>query len=157
MRGKRGQLNTSNTVSKITVSKNSTKPKHPVKDDNHPVFGQQLTRGQRAADVIAKFGGSWTFIICFFAFLAVWVGINSYFILKKPFDPYPYILLNLALSMLAAIQAPVILMSQNRQGERDRIDAKYDHAVNRKAEREIQAVQRELQAIRRMVRRLHDR
>jgi uncharacterized membrane protein len=148
MRGKRGQLNTSN---------NSVKLGHPVKNENHPFFRQELTRGQKAADVISKFGGSWTFIIIFFAFLTVWVAVNSYFLLKKPFDPYPYILLNLALSMLAAIQAPVILMSQNRQGERDRIDAKYDHAVNRKAEREIQSVQRELQAIRRMVKRLHER
>tara|TARA_Y100000310_G_scaffold317846_1_gene371178 strand:+ start:3216 stop:3641 length:426 start_codon:yes stop_codon:yes gene_type:complete len=133
-----------------------TKPNgHPVKNENHPVFRQDLTVGQRAADGIAKFGGSWTFIIIFFVFLGVWMAINSYMILRKPFDPYPFILLNLTLSMLAAIQAPIILMAQNRQGERDRIDAKYDHAVNRKAEREIQLIRKDLDSIRRMMRKLH--
>ena len=117
----------------------------------HPLFHQELTTGQKAADAIAKFGGSWTFIILFFIILFLWVGVNSFFLFKKPFDPYPYIFLNLMLSCLAAIQAPVILMAQNRQAERDRIDAKYDYAINRKAERENQQLQRDLDKITRML------
>lgn len=115
--------------------------------DKHPVFKQRLTLEQRAADAIARFGGSWTFISLFFIFLLIWMFINGWLLIKKPFDPYPFILLNLALSCLAAIQAPVILMSQNRQAQRDRIDAKYDYKVNRKAEREIQNMQKDLDEI----------
>ena len=83
--------------------------------------------------------------------LFTWVGINSFLLIHKPFDPYPYILLNLTLSCLAAIQAPLILMAQNRQAERDRIDAKYDHYVNRKAEREIKEIQKDVKLIRRVL------
>ena len=97
------------------------------------------TLGQRAADAVASFGGSWTFITLFAAILVVWVGLNSFILVKyeKTFDPYPYILLNLFLSMLAAIQAPIILMSQNRQAEKDRLNAEHDYEVNLKAELEI--------------------
>ena len=103
-----------------------------------------MTLGQRASDAVAKFGGSWIFIGIFVAFFGGWIILNTLILLKKPYDPYPYILLNLVLSVLAAIQAPIILMTQNRQAERDRVDAKYDHAINRKAEREIQAIQKDL-------------
>lgn len=103
------------------------------------------------ADIIATFGGSWTFIGLFAAVIIVWITLNAVILLENPFDPFPFILLNLTLSMLAALQAPVILMAQNRQAERDRIDAKYDHAVNRKAEREIEVVQQELDAIKRKI------
>ena len=99
--------------------------------------------GQRAADAVARFGGSWSFIGLFALVLVGWVGLNSYLLLqggRKPFDPYPYILLNLFLSMLASIQAPVILMSQNRQGEIDRQTAQNDFEVNLKAELEIMAL-----------------
>ena len=94
---------------------------------------------QRAADAVASFGGSWTFITLFAAILVVWVGLNSFILVKyeKTFDPYPYILLNLFLSMLAAIQAPIILMSQNRQAEKDRLNAEHDYEVNLKAKLEI--------------------
>jgi len=112
--------------------------------EHHPIFRQHLTLGQKASDIIARFGGSWIFIIIFFAFLLVWMAVNSWVLLKQPFDPYPFILLNLVLSCLAAIQAPIILMAQNRQAERDRIDAKYDHAINRKAERENQQLQKDM-------------
>lgn len=108
---------------------------------------EHLTLGQRAADKITKFGGSWTFIIFFFIILLIWIIINSWLFLTKRFDPYPFILLNLLLSCLAAIQAPIILMSQNREAERDRIDARYDHAVNRRAEQEIQDMQEKLEQI----------
>lgn len=115
--------------------------------DSHPIFRQKLTLGQRAADVITKFGGSWTFILIFFSFLLVWVGLNFWILIARPFDPYPFILLNLILSCLAAVQAPIILMSQNRQAERDRLDAKYDYAVNRKAERENRLLLQEIEEI----------
>ncbi len=100
-------------------------------------YDRQLTFGQRAADKIADFGGSWRFIGIFAAVLLFWVTVNTTFFLKKPFDPYPYIFLNLVLSCLAAIQAPVIMMSQNRQEEKDRLGAEYDYKVNLKAELEI--------------------
>ena len=97
------------------------------------------TRGQRAADAVASFGGSWTFVGLFGLTMAVWVIANALLLASRgsTFDPYPYILLNLFLSMLAAIQAPIILMSQNRQAERDRVSAEHDYEVNLKAELEI--------------------
>lgn len=132
----------------ITEDYLSSKSNHLVtKDKHHPIFRQKLTLGQRAADVVASFGGSWTFISIFFFFLFVWMAVNAWILLTKPFDPYPFILLNLVLSCLAAIQAPIILMSQNRQAERDRLDAKYDHAINRKAERENQTMMKDLEQI----------
>ncbi len=124
-------------------------------DGSHPVFRQRLSLGQKAADFLTKHMGSWKFIIFFLFFLLVWVGINAYFLIivlkGKPFDPFPFILLNLILSCLAAIQAPIILMSQNRQTEKDRIMAKYDYDINRKAEREIRKVQEDLNEIKRIL------
>lgn len=95
------------------------------------------TFGQRVADGIAKFGGSWTFIIIFLLILAGWITLNTLPLFFQPFDKFPYILLNLALSCLAAIQAPIILMSQNRQADRDRVEADNDYEVNVKSEVEI--------------------
>ena len=100
-------------------------------------FEKSFTLGERLADRIAGFGGSWTFISIFMIMLVVWMGINTWLLLEKPFAPYPYILLNLVLSCLAAIQAPVILMSQNRQEARDRVHAEHDYEINMKAEIEI--------------------
>ena len=100
-------------------------------------FEDSLTFGQRMADRLADFGGSWTFISIFMTVLVVWMAINTWILLKQPFDPYPYILLNLVLSCLAAIQAPVILMSQNRQEARDRLHSEHDYEINLKAEIEI--------------------
>ncbi|MEI7725092.1 MAG: DUF1003 domain-containing protein [Bacteroidota bacterium] len=96
-----------------------------------------MTFGQRIADHVAAFGGSWTFIISFAVFLLVWICINIYWLGNKGFDPYPFILLNLILSSLAAIQAPVIMMSQNRQEEKDRERGKKDYMINLKSELEI--------------------
>ena len=93
--------------------------------------------GDRTADQIAKFGGSWTFIITFFFVLLLWIGVNTFFLFEKKFDAYPFILLNLVLSCLAAIQAPIILMSQNRQSDHDRKQAWHDYEVNLKAEMEV--------------------
>jgi uncharacterized membrane protein len=101
---------------------------------------QQLTLGQRIADKVATFGGSWTFIISFGVFILVWISVNVFWLLNKGFDPYPFILLNLLLSCLAALQAPVIMMSQNRQEEKDRERAKKDYMINLKSELEIRTL-----------------
>lgn len=102
------------------------------------------TFGQRVADNVANFGGSWTFIISFFIFIIIWIAFNAYVLLNKGFDPYPFILLNLILSCLASLQAPIIMMSQNRQEEKDRERAKKDYEVNLKAENEIRALNKKL-------------
>jgi uncharacterized membrane protein len=108
------------------------------------------TRGQRAADAVAKFGGSWTFITLFGVVLVAWVILNSVILSRysQAFDPFPYILLNLFLSMLASIQAPIILMSQNRQAEKDRINAEHDYEVNLKAELEIMLLHEKVDLLR---------
>jgi uncharacterized membrane protein len=113
-------------------------------------FAGQLTSGQRIADRVAAFGGSWTFISLFGVVLLLWIVINWLLLLElnRTFDPYPYILLNLVLSMLAAIQAPVILMSQNRQAHRDRVEAEHDYEVNLKAELEIMALHQKVDELR---------
>jgi uncharacterized membrane protein len=112
--------------------------KHEILAANPDIdFEKQLTLGQRLADTIADFGGSWTFISIFGIFIFAWMALNITAVFVKPFDPFPFILLNLVLSTLAAIQAPVIMMSQNRQEERDRQRAIYDYKVNLKAELEI--------------------
>ena len=112
--------------------------KHVSRNTNRE-FEEKLTVGQKVADKIASFGGSWTFILIYIFILVLWIFTNSYILLHwgKPFDPYPYILLNLFLSMLASIQAPIILMSQNRQTAKDRLEAAHDYEVNLKAELEI--------------------
>ena len=108
------------------------------------------SRGQRAADAVARFGGSWTFVGLFGAAMLAWVGLNAVLLASRgaTFDPYPYILLNLFLSMLAAIQAPVILMSQNRQAEKDRLSAAHDYEVNLKAELEIMLLHEKIDTLR---------
>lgn len=98
---------------------------------------EKLTYGQLIADKVAEFGGSWTFIISFLVFLLVWIVINMFWLSNKGFDPYPFILLNLILSCIAALQAPVIMMSQNRQEEKDRERSKKDYKINLKSEIEI--------------------
>lgn len=100
-------------------------------------FERQLTFGERLSDRIAEFGGSWTFIIAFAVVLVIWIAVNSFVLAAKAFDPYPYILMNLILSCLAALQAPIIMMSQNRSEARDRLRAENDYKVNLKAELEI--------------------
>ena len=100
-------------------------------------LSKDLTSAQRVADRIASFGGSWTFILFFFFFLLLWMCVNVFVLVKRPFDPYPFILLNLILSCIAAIQAPVIMMSQNRKEEKDRKRSQNDYKVNLKAELEI--------------------
>jgi len=106
------------------------------------------TFGQRLSDQIAEFGGSWTFIIGFFIFMMCWAVTNSTLLFADPMDPFPYIFLNLVLSMVAALQAPVIMMSQNRQGARDRLAAASDYEINLKAELEIMGLHEKLDQIR---------
>ncbi|MCF6182206.1 DUF1003 domain-containing protein [Lutibacter sp.] len=109
-----------------------------LSENIEPEIDDTLTIAQKIADKVADFGGSWTFIISFFLFLIFWMGINVWVLSSKPFDPYPFILLNLILSSLAAIQAPIIMMSQNRQEQKDRIRGEHDFKVNLKSELEIQ-------------------
>jgi uncharacterized membrane protein len=113
-------------------------------------FSEQLTFGQRMADKVATFGGSWVFISIFAVVMVTWVFLNSFILIRldKSFDPYPYILLNLFLSMLAAIQAPIILMSQNRQASKDRQGAEHDYEVNLKAELEIMTLHEKMDLLR---------
>jgi uncharacterized membrane protein len=121
-----------------------------ISRDVNSVFEEKQTLGDRLADRVARFGGSWTFIILFLSTLAAWTVLNSVVLASyhEAFDPYPYIFLNLVLSMLAALQAPVILMSQNRQAARDRLAAGHDYEVNLKAELEIMGLHEKLDRIR---------
>jgi uncharacterized membrane protein len=105
------------------------------------------TLGERWADKVAEFGGSWTFIILFMIMMVVWIGLNSWVLFFQPFDPYPYIFLNLVLSCIAALQAPIIMMSQNRQEAKDRIKAEKDYHINLKAELEIQELKASVKTI----------
>jgi len=116
--------------------------------DTNQTYEEKATVGQRLADSIARVGGSWSFILAFAAFLAAWTLANAWLLGRDSFDPYPFIFLNLVLSMLAAVQAPIIMMSQNRQAERDRLDATHDYEVNLKAEIEIMALHEKLDELR---------
>lgn len=119
---------------------NSLKEQELLAKNTNLEFDQKLTFGQKLADKVAEFGGSWKFIILFGSILVIWIIINSTMLLIRPFDPFPYILLNLVLSCLAAIQAPVIMMSQNRHAEKDRLQADHDYRTNLKAELEIRQI-----------------
>ncbi|MCG2611471.1 DUF1003 domain-containing protein [Flavobacterium sp. SM15] len=123
-----------NELEKTVISslKNKQSLLPQLEEDN-----TDYTFGQKVADKVAEFGGSWTFIISFMFFLILWIFANVFLLLNKGFDPYPFILLNLILSCIAALQAPVIMMSQNRQEEKDRKRAKNDYMVNLKSELEI--------------------
>ena len=115
-----------------------------VVEDMNREFDARQTFGERLADHVATFGGSWKFIILFFTALLGWIALNSVELIFHPFDPYPFILLNLVMSLLASIQAPIIMMSQNRAGERDRLRAENDFKVNLKSEIEVRAINEKL-------------
>jgi uncharacterized membrane protein len=121
-----------------------------ISRDAGRAFESTLTFGQRLADRIAVFGGSWTFILLFLGTLVAWIVLNTVVLghVGKPFDAYPYIFLNLILSMLAALQAPVIMMSQNRHAAKDRLAAEHDYEVNLKSELEILALHEKIDALR---------
>ena len=119
--------------------------KHDLLSSNlESEFEQEWSVGERMADRLATFGGSWTFLILFGVFLGLWVIANSLVLYWRPVDPYPFILLNLMLSCLAAIQAPIIMMSQNRQEAKDRLRAQHDYQINLKAELEIRQIHEKL-------------
>jgi uncharacterized membrane protein len=128
----------------------SVAEKRKISRDLNRTFNDERTFGERLADRVASFGGSWTFIIIFGFILLVWIILNSFVLVRYSdnFDPYPYILLNLFLSMLAALQAPVIMMSQNRQAAKDRLDAQHDYEVNLKAELEIMHLHQKIDDLR---------
>lgn len=132
LRAERGELSALEHEVLDSLEKQATVATHVDEE-----FDQARTFGERLADRIAAFGGSWTFLIQFAVFIALWIAVNSLVLYWRPVDPYPYILLNLVLSCLAAVQAPVIMMSQNRQEAKDRARAKNDYQVNLKAELEI--------------------
>ena len=139
------QLHASHELVRLRASRNA-----------NDLIEEDETRGERLADGVARFGGSWTFIILFAVILAVYTTVNV--ILRgKAWDPYPFILLNLFLSMLAAIQAPVIMMSQNRQDAKDRVRGELDYAVNRRSEVEIQGLARKLSLVTDKIDDLEDR
>lgn len=124
--------------------------RHPVTRNVNHALAAADSLGSRIADKVARFGGSWTFIILFVGSMAAWVVVNAVVLTRygTPFDPYPFIFLNLVLSMIAALQAPLIMMSQNRQAERDRLAASLDYEVNLKAEIEIMSLHEKLDAMR---------
>lgn len=124
--------------------------RHHISRNTNQEFKDTLTLGQRLADRIAIFGGSWTFILIFLAVLFAWIVLNTVVLAQfdKPFDPYPYVFLNLILSMLAALQAPVIMMSQNRYAAKDRAAAEHDYEVNLKSELEILALHQKIDTLR---------
>lgn len=139
-------------LTKEEIKKKIVKEEEKEKVIQHIVRGPKpRTYGQKAADWVTKWVGSWTFIILLFIFMGVWVWVNIYMVIFR-WDPYPFILFNLFLSCLAAVQAPIILMSQNRQTERDRVKAEQDYRVNRKAELEIEDMQKDLETIKDMIR-----
>jgi uncharacterized membrane protein len=132
-----------NTVTQ-SIAKRSSITRSQMEEPDESTFGE------RAADAVATFGGSWTFIMLFALVLAAWICTNSFLLVKnghKAFDPYPYILLNLFLSMLASVQAPLILMSQNRQAAVDRENVQNDYEINLKAELEIMALHEKIDAL----------
>lgn len=124
-----------------------------VSTARHPTLSHKRTLGQKASDALTKLMGSWTFILLFLAFLILWIIINTTWLtFGQAWDKKPFIMLNLILSCLAAFQAPIILMSQNRQAQKDRLRAEYDYAVNRKAEKEIEEMKKQLDRIEKRLR-----
>ncbi len=109
---------------------------------------ERMTFGERVADLVARFGGSWLFLISFACFLLLWMAVNTTLILKNPADPFPFIFLNLILSCLAAVQAPIIMMSQNRQSTKDRLQADMDYHVNIRSEHAVQQLHRKVDELR---------
>jgi len=115
--------------------------------DSNQLFDAHLTFGERLSDRVAAIGGSWRFIIAFGLFLVAWAALNTLVLATRAFDPFPFIFLNLMLSMLAALQAPVIMMSQNRQAAKDRLDARLDYETNLRSESEIACLHEKVDAL----------
>jgi CRP/FNR family transcriptional regulator, cyclic AMP receptor protein len=132
---------------------NKKEKKRNGKNEKHPIIAYQRTVSQKFSDKLTNFVGSWTFIILVLIFLAIWIYINIK-AANNGWDPYPFILLNFFLSCLAALQAPIILMSQNRQASRDRLQAKYDYEIDRKSARGIEKIQKEVASLRRLIKKM---
>ncbi len=115
----------------------------------NPIYRRKRTFGEKAADKLASWAGSWAFILSFIGFLVIWMAVNTIWILFSNWDPFPFILLNLVLSCVAALQAPIILMSQNRQSQKDRLRTEYDYQVDKKSQKMIQEIQKQLDRIER--------
>lgn len=149
-KGKKKQL-------KKTLTKNEIKKKVATEEEKEKIIKhimrgtKQRSIGQRASDWVTKWVGSWTFIILLFVFMAIWMAANIYMFIYR-WDPYPFILLNFVLSCLAAVQAPIILMSEKRAAERDRVRAEHDYRINKKAELEVEDLQRDMEIIKQMIR-----
>lgn len=139
LRAEKGDL----TALELNVLK-SLKARELLTRNINREFDRDLPLGERIADRMAEFGGSWRFILTFLAIIFTWIIVNSLVLIQRPFDPYPFILLNLVLSCLAAVQAPVIMMSQNRQEAKDRLRAEHDYQINLKAELEIRQLNEKL-------------
>ena len=136
-----GNLNDMERQVVSSISKNTVLSQEVERNE------EKLTFGQRIADKVAEFGGSWTFIISFLLFLMAWIALNAIWFSNKGFDPYPFILLNLILSCIAALQAPIIMMSQNRQEDKDRERAKKDYKINLKSEIEIRELHEKIDTL----------
>ena len=121
-----------------------------IEKDSHLLRKRKLTFGQKASDRLTRFCGSWTFIIFLLIFLSVWMGINLWGVFAR-WDPYPFILLNFVLSCLAAIEAPIILMSQNREEEKSKLKIARDYLINKKSEKEIEDIQKDLDEIKKLL------
>ncbi|MFA6023085.1 MAG: DUF1003 domain-containing protein [Candidatus Pacearchaeota archaeon] len=134
------------------INQNILAPEH-----FHKLFSKkELTFSQKASDTLTSFIGSWKFIFIFLFFLLLWISVNVYLVVEfeigDPFDPYPFVFLNLILAAITSIQAPIIMMSQNRQAERERIRAEYDYAINRKTEKEVREIKNDIENIKQMLR-----
>ncbi len=132
---------------------NFSKIDNTIKKNNHLIRKRKLTFGQKASDRLTRFCGSWTFILLLFIFIGIWMCINIYFIFVR-WDPYPFILLNFVLSCLAAIEAPIILMSQNREEEKSKLKMERDYLIDKKSEREIGDIQKDLDEIKKLLKTL---
>ena len=133
------------------MKKRGHKKKNKKNHRKHPILRFKGDFWDKASDILTEFVGSWGFILGLIFFMIIWMSLNAIMIKNYKWDPYPYILLNFALSTIAAITTPIILMSQNRQAKRDRLTAKYDYQVNKKAEREIQDMQKDLDEIKKLI------
>ena len=141
LKTERDQLKHLNTIVQESIAEETSLANKLAEED---AAEDTRTTGERIADTVARFGGSWTFIIGFGAVIVVWITLNVVFLVSRAFDPYPFILLNLVLSCLAALQAPVIMMSQNRQEVKDRKRAENDYLINLRAELEIRSLHRKV-------------
>lgn len=130
----------------MDTNENTKEIESHVKNINE-LHANQLTYGEKVADKMADFAGSWTFIISFIVILLTWISLNSWVVLFKPYDPYPFILLNLVLSCIAALQAPIIMMSQKRQESKDRLRSQQDYEVDVKAAHLIETILMELEIV----------